>query len=171
MVNSEYPGVIQEEIKLGDRIVSEMGGYSIQSMPDFEIKEAGGFVTMFPPNGDKQSGPGFVISGENFDQQINLKTAIEGIIKNASNHQFDRPLPISVGGSDGLSANYFFTYHALDGVILENPGANEGERIRGQSVVVVLEDHKLIKINCYAPEKLYSSIGPVFNSVLKSIRF
>jgi hypothetical protein len=156
---------------MGELIQNKTGGYEIRSITGYEYRMADGYVYMFPPEGDRQSGPGLIISAEQFQEPINQEKAVEGMVKSEPAYLFSNPIRIQVGGFDGLSMDFTTIYHAVDGIILDNPGADEGEEIHGRAVLVVVDQTRLIKCIFHTPQKDWEKSKILFEDVIKSIKF
>jgi hypothetical protein len=156
---------------MGDLVRNEIGGYEIRGIRDFDVKSSDGMVSMFISGGDHQSGPGLYITSELFQTPVSLEKAFDVMVKNEPANVYTQIEKTLIDGSDGISAYFSTTYHALDGIILENPGAAEGETIKGRTIIIVLDDHRLVKCVMLAPEKTWGEYEPIFQQVISSIKF
>lgn len=156
---------------MGDIVQNKTGGYEIRSIKGYDLKMAGGYLYMFPPEGDKQSGPGMIISAEQFQGSIDQKKAVEVMVKSEPAFQFSDATGIQVGGFDGLSMEFTTSYHAVDGIIFDKPGASEGEQIHGRAVLVVVNQNRLFKCLMHTPQTDWDKYKSLFDDVIKSIKF
>lgn len=152
-------------------VTSLEGGYKVLPLKDYEVKIAAGTITMFPVGTDRQSGPGMFMTGEKFTSPVDLETAVNVFQKNESSFIFSRVEKTQIDGTPALALDFTKTYYALDGVILENPGAAEGETIHGRVVMAVYQNYLLFKCVMLAPEKTWKSFEPAFKSSIRTLSF
>jgi hypothetical protein len=156
---------------MGTIIRSEVGGFEFQALQGYETKDHMGIVTMYLPDGDHQSGPGMLLIGSLFDQDVSLEQAIAVEIKSSPAYEFSEPQKIQVDGQEGTVLDFSTTYRALDGVILDHPGASEGDIIRGRVILIMLNARQQFKCVMLAPAKDWDNISPRFEKVIQSLEF
>ncbi len=167
-----YPAGTQEDEYLMDHpIVNPEGGYKIRPLKSLEATMAGGTLSMFPVKGDRQSGPGMYLSVEKFTSPVDLNTAVNVFIKNEPSYQFSAIDKTLVDTIPARSVDFTTTYHAVDGIVLENPGADEGETIHGRVIIAVFQESRLFKCVMVAPQKYWSSYEPGFMAAIKTLKF
>ena len=156
---------------MGATIHSKTGGFEFQALVGYETKEHQGIVSMYLPDGDPQSGPGMLMIGSLFDQDVSLEQAIAVEIKSSPAYDFSEPQAIQIDGQEGAGLDFSTTYQALDGVILANPGASEGDTIRGKLILIMLNPRRQFKCVMLAPERDWDKIYPRFEQVFSNLAF
>lgn len=147
------------------------GGYQVDRIDEFDVKISAGTVAMFPQNGDRQSGPGMIFTMESFSTPVNLDTAVSGLMKNEPAYSFGDTRIIMIDGIQGRSVDFSTIYHAVDGIILDSPGAAEGENIRGRVSLVSIDKTRLFKCVMLSPERSWGMYESVFKKILASVKF
>lgn len=163
--DKEKPG----KVLMDDVIRSTAGGFDFQPLQSYQAIEKAGTASMFLPGGDEQSGPGMLLSGFVFDQSVSLEQAEEVIRKTYPQYEFGKSRPLHVDKIKGTAIDFTSTYHAPDGIILTNPGADEGEEIRGRFVVVMVSPTQQFRCIQLAPADQWNKIQPGLDKVLKSV--
>jgi len=146
-------------------------GFEIQGLEGFDSKIISNVVSIFLPDGDRQSGPGMVISIEDFEEIVDLQTAVNSLIRNEPGYTFINRKEVEINHVEGCSLDFTSIYRAPDGIILSNPGASEGDIIRGRVVLAVVDGNRLFKCLMLAPDSLWERYEPAFNKVLLTVRF
>lgn len=165
-------GKVKPGEELMDEIVrSKEGGYEFQPLQGYKTSEAAGTVSMFLPQGDQQSGPGMILSGLNFDQSVSLEQAEAVIRKTYPAYEFGKSKPYKVDQIKGVALDFTTTYHAPDGILLANPGADEGEEIQGRILVVMVSPTRQFRCTMLAPADQWNKIHSRFEKVIKSVQF
>ncbi len=157
------------EVLMEKTVRSRSGGFEFQPLEGYKVAEAAGIASMFLPGGDEQSGPGMILSGLIFDQAVSLELAEAVIVKTYPAYTFDKSKPIQVDKIKGLSLEFSSTYHAPDGIILEKPGADEGEEIQGRIIVVMLNPTQQFRCILLAPADQWKDMRHKFDKVLDSV--
>lgn len=150
---------------------SEAGGYAFLPLQGYETKVSAGTANMFLPGGDPQSGPVIRMEGYLFDAEVDIEKALAVIVKTYPEYSFSKAREIQVGSVEGMYMDFTAVYHAPEGVILENPGAEEGEQINGRVVVVMVNPTQQYRCLMLAPEKSWDDLLPKFEAVLGSVQF
>lgn len=157
------------EVLMEKSIRSQSGGFEFRPLEGYKTREAAGTASMFLPGGDEQSGPGMILSGLVFDQPVSLEQAEAVIRKTYPAYEFDQSKPVKVDQIKGLSMEFTTTYHAPDGIILEKPGASEGEQIQGRIIVVMLSPTQQFRCILLAPADQWKDMRHPFDKVLDSV--
>ena len=165
--NKEKPSQVLQE----KSVRSPAGGFEFQPLQGYSTTETAGSASMFLPGGDQQSGPGMLLSGLTFDQPVSLEQAEAVILKTYPAYTFDKSRPIHVDKVKGTVMEFSTVYHALDGITLDKPGADEGEEILGRVIVVMVSPTHQFRCILLAPADQWKDVRRAFDSVLKSVHF
>lgn len=152
-------------------VLNPEGGFEIQPLRDYVVKMGGGTLSMFPEKGDRQSGPGMYLSGEKHASPVDLNTAVSIFKNNEPSYVFSDIENMQIDSIPAQSLDFTMTYRAVDGIILENPGANEGDTIHGRVVIAIIQGTRVFKCVMITPEKTWESHEPVFMAALKTLKF
>ncbi len=163
--DKEKPG----KVLMDDVIRSTAGGFDFQPLEGYRADEKAGTAGMFLPGGDEHSGPGMLLSGLVFDQSVSLEQAEEVLRKTYPQYEFGKSRPVHVDKIKGTVIDFTSTYHAPDGIILSNPGADEGEEIRGRVIVVMVSPTQQFRCIQLAPADQWNKMQPGLDKVLKSV--
>jgi hypothetical protein len=159
------------EVQMGELYRSEGGGFSFLTLPSYEIDEVQGRVSLFPVPSDEQSGPYIVLISRLAEENITLAQALNYTQKANSSSVFAEAEDIIVQGLPAISVRYTRPYHAIDGVIMDYYGAEEGEEIQGWFVLVEVVPGHIFRLEMYAPSQQWQELLPLFEAVLYSLRF
>lgn len=152
-------------------VLNPEGGFEIQPLKDYVVKMGGGTLSMFPEKGDRQSGPGMYLTGEKHASPVDLNTAVSIFKNNEPSYVFSDIKNLQIDSIPAQSLDFTMTYRAVDGIILENPGANEGDTIHGRVVIAIIQGTRVFKCVMIAPEKTWKSHEPVFMAALQTVKF
>jgi hypothetical protein len=159
------------EVQMGELYRSETGGFSTLTLSGYEVDEVQGRVEMFPIPSDEQSGPWVVLIDRLAEDDITLAQALNYTQKANSSAVFEAAEDITVQGRPALSLRYTRPYHAIDGVVLDYYGADEGEEILGWFVLVEVSPGHIFRIEMFAPSQQWQELLPSFEALLDSLRF
>ncbi len=171
MGGSQQEMIQPNEVLMDEIIRSEAGGYAFRPLQGYETKVYAGTASMFLPDGDQQSGPGMLMMGYLFDTEVSIEKAAEVIVKTYPEYSFSKAREITIGLTEGVFMDFTSIYHAPDGIILENPGAEEGEQINGRVLVVMVSPTQQYRCLMLAPEKSWNDLLAQFEAVLSSVQF
>lgn len=158
-----------KEEKMGETLRSEAGGFELTALDGYETHQAGETIEMFLPGGDLQSGPGLIVSGLRFEQDVTLQQAEAVIRKTYTAYEFGKAKPYRLDKIKGLALDFSTVYRAPDGVVMPNPGAAEGEEIRGRVVVVMVTPRQQLRCLLLAPTSQWNTARSRLEKVLKSL--
>lgn len=162
---------VDSEEHMGELYRSEGGDFSFLTLPGYEIDEVQGRVSMFPVPSDAQSGPYVTLTGRLAEDDITLSQALNYTQKANSSSVFTEAKDITVQGLPAISVRYTRPYHAIDGVILDYYGADEGEEIQGWFVLVEVSPGHIFRLEMFAPSEQWEELLPSFEAVLYNLRF
>ncbi|HET60160.1 MAG TPA: hypothetical protein ENN32_07305 [Chloroflexi bacterium] len=173
LVGQDHSAGIDEdnEVQMGALYRSESGGFTFLTLPGYDIDEVQGRVSMFPTPSDEQSGPYITMIGRLAEEDITLAQALNYTPKANSSSVFSETEDIIVQGLPAISVFYTRPYHAIDGVILDYYGADEGEEIQGWFVLVEVSPGHIFRLEMFAPSQQWQELLPSFESLLESLRF
>lgn len=156
---------------MGEIVQNDLGGYAVREIKGFETRVYKGYTSMMPRENDPQSGPSVELYGELFTEPVDLDRAMGAFRIIRPDVDITESRTVQVDGVDGMIIEFIYDYHALDGVIPEFSGADEGENIRGLAVVAVVDGFRLFRCVMIAPDKEWKTYAPVFQGVVESVKF
>ena len=147
------------KMDLGEEYLSEEGGYAFQVIPEYQIEEFYGLVTMLAPDADPEIGPGITFIGGIYDESKSaeqLLTDFEGGLEAGS--EIGKTETVKVFGIQGLSA--------------EVQTNRNGKDAYGRIVVVsVSPTQKFTMLGVYPNKNWEKEYGDTFEAVLESVHF
>lgn len=156
---------------MGEFVQNDHGGYAVREIKGFETRVYKGYTSMMPKDNDPQSGPSVELYGELFTEPVDLDRAAGAFRIIRPDVEITASSKVQVDGVDGMNMEFIYDYHAVDGVIPEFSGADEGEKIRGMAVVAVVDGFRLFRCVMIAPDNEWNTYAPVFQGVVESVQF
>jgi len=131
-------------------------------VPNYEIEEFFGMVSMEAPDADPDLGPAFLLVGGLNEEEMTSEQLIDNFVEDSSadpnaNITVSDRTSIKIGGIDGLMVG-------LSGTV-------EGQEVAGRVAVAMPTPLQQFTIFCYAPADQWDAIIPHFEAVLASITF
>lgn len=144
---------------LGDVYRSVEGGYSFQSIPEYELEEQWGIAYMYPEDADPDAGPMFIlIGGLNTEEKTvedikdDFVAGLEGDIELSKDNK------VKINGKEGIKVEY--------------EAANNGKDVVGQAIFIAVTPYQVFSlIDLYPPGQYKSKQKDLFEEVSKTITF
>ena len=152
----------QADMALGDAYRSEEGGYSVGSVPGYQVDGFAGFATMIAPGGNADDGPIIVLIGGPEEESITVDELLAGFADEVAGEDDITVSPteaVTVAGADGLRAEFEGT----------NP---TGTEMSGAIVVVVPTPHQFFVIIGAGPVDVWEAeLAGYFEAMLADVSF
>ena len=148
------------QVNLGDEYRSEMGGYTFQAIPGYDVEEAFGFASMTAPDADPEEGPTFLLIGGTNNEPATTEELFSNFME----------------ASDETDVNILeqreITVDGKPGILAEIEGPDEsGEIIRVRVAVVAVSDMQPFSMVATAPADRWDEVSDNFDAVLDSVSF
>ncbi|MEJ2746330.1 MAG: hypothetical protein P8183_00185 [Anaerolineae bacterium] len=150
------------EIPLGDEYSSQEGGFAFRTIPEYEVEEFYGFVSMMGPNSDPNLGPAIALIGGLNDESTTVEQLFE---------DFQQEV---VQGDDvqiELSDMGEITIAGLPGMVADLSGDVEGGAVNGRIVVAMVTPTQQFTMFGAAPNEEWDEFAALFDAVLASVSF
>jgi hypothetical protein len=150
----------ETKIPLGDEYRSEDGGYSVRTIPDYELTEDEGFLVMLAPDGDTNNGPTLVMSGETTEKEITLDEFYANKADELAKEELvlSSPEDTMVGGLPARS--------------VEISGVQDDVQVEGRVMFVVVSPQHTFLIGGMAPvDRWEDELAPLYEAVLETVEF
>ncbi len=147
------------ETALGEEYRSDEGGFTLRTIPGYEIDEISGLVNMEAPDADPEFGPAIVLMGGALSESATTEELYDEFTADAQEDvEISEPRQITVGG--------------LPGLISDLSGESEGTKGIGRLVVVAVTPTQQFIMAAIAPsERWDEELAPLFDAVLASVSF
>jgi len=145
---------------LGDEYRSEAGGYSLRTIPDYELMEEDGFLALIAPDGNPNYGPMLVFSGETPEQETTLDEFYDEEVGKMTRDGYDLSPPenLTIGGVPARGVNV--------------SGMQEDVKVEGRIVAVLISPQHTFIMGGMAPaDRWEGDLAPLFEAVLETIEF
>ncbi len=150
------------EIPLGDEYRSEDGGFAFRTIPEYEVEDFYGFVSMMGPNSDPNLGPAIaLIGGLN-----NESTTVEQLFED-----FQQEVVQGDNVQIELSDMAEITIAGLPGMVADLSGDVEGGAVNGRIVVAMVTPTQQFTMFGAAPNEEWDEFAVLFDAVLASVSF
>lgn len=149
-------------IPLGDVYRSEEGGYAFATVPEYEVEDFYGFISMMGPDADPNFGPAIMLVSS-FEEEA---TTLE--------NSFDELLQEIVGGENveiELANQQDTTVSGVPGMAVDLLGNFEGKNFTGRIVVALVTPTHPFAMFGIAPAEGWAEFVPLFDAVLASVSF
>lgn len=143
-------------VKLGDLQEIPEGGFSFNSIPDYELSVVGGMVAMMAPGADPDLGPVMQLMGTNNETDTTNDQLYE---------QFKRGTPMHLSSAQPLLID------GIEGVSVDISGENNGKAMLGRMAMVMVNPRQQFVLLLGAPKEDWNSVAPYFDAVLATIKF
>ncbi|MCP4426976.1 MAG: hypothetical protein GY803_21000 [Chloroflexi bacterium] len=147
-------------IPLGDEYRSEEGGYAFHTIPDYEIEEFYGFVTMMGPDADPNLGPAIGFVGGLNEEESTLEQLFEQF-----QQEFVGDEDVQLGDAEET------TIGDLPAMTADLGGNFEGETLNGRIIVALVTPTQPFTMFGAAPTESWGEFAPMFDAVLASVSF
>ena len=144
------------QVDMGEVLREEDGGYTYQTPPGYAVNAGLGIVSMLAEGADPDVGPSISLFGGAPDPGTTAQSMIDQL-KGAEDTQLSDPVPVKIGGHDGLAADITIQRNGIELV--------------GQVVTVVTPENQFVALAGGPKEKWDTELKPIFESVLSSITF
>ncbi|MGI6741717.1 MAG: hypothetical protein ACOX7C_09665 [Brevefilum sp.] len=143
--------------KLGETYKSEVGGFSLQKVTEYEFNEIFGMVIMKPSDGMEDLGPFIMAYGALDDDVLNAQSIWDEMEEDAGDLKYSKPKKTKIDGVEGL--------------LIEFSGNEEGQDFQGKVFVAAPYPQQSFQITALAPKDRWKELSPIYDAVLKSVRF
>ncbi len=148
----------KQSVKLGETFRSEVGGFSLQKVVDYEFNEIFGMVIMMPADASDDVGPFIMAYGELTDKNVNAQGVWDDMQGETDDDiSFSKPKKVKVDGVEGL--------------LIEFSGEEDGTPLRGKVFVAAPFPNQSFQLTALAPKARWKELEPIFDAVLKSVHF
>lgn len=147
----------KKDIPLGETFTSDVGGFTLKKVPDFEFEESFGLVIMMPPDAQQDVGPFIMVYGGLIEENLSTQDILEQMKNQAEFAQFSDPKTTKVDGMEGL--------------LVEFSGEEGGQMLKGKLFTVAPFPKQEFYITGLAPEERWKELEPIYDAVLNSITF
>ena len=144
---------------LGDVHRSVEGGFSFQVIPEYEIEEALGLVSMFPQGADPETGPLIFLVGGLNDEEKTAESIKDDFVAGVEGEiELSKSKKVKIDGKEGIKIEYELT--------------NEGIVVVGQAIFIAVTPYQAFSIiDIYPPDQYKSKQKDLFEEVSKTIAF
>jgi hypothetical protein len=147
----------KKDVPLGETFKSDVGGFSLQKVPEFEFEESFGLVIMMPSDAQQDVGPFIMAYGGLIEENKSTQDILEQMKSQAEFAQFSDPKTTKVDGKEGL--------------LVEFSGEEGGQMLKGKLFTVTPFPMQEFYITGLAPEELWKDLDPIYEAVLNSVTF
>lgn len=146
-----------QPVPLGEAYQSDMGGFILQKVPDYDFEEFFGFVVMMAPDADHEIGPFIMAHGALTDEAVSAQEILDEMQTEARDASFRRPRTTRIDGVEGL--------------LIEFSGEEAGQSLKGKLFVAAPRPSQEFYITAISPEGRWREVEPLFDAVLNSVKF
>jgi DNA-binding beta-propeller fold protein YncE len=146
----------------GDEYRSDEGGFSFVPIPDYDIEEFFGMVSMEAPNADSDLGPAFLLVGGLNEEELTSEQLIDNFIEDST---ADPDADITVSNRTSVNVG------GIDGLMVELGGTVDDQEVAGRVVVAMPTPMQQFTMFGYSPADQWDEFGPHFEAVMASVAF
>jgi hypothetical protein len=146
-----------KDIPLGETFQSDVGGYIVQKVPDYQFEETFGMAIMMPEDAQQDVGPFIMVYGGLIEENKSTQAILDEMKAQAEFAEFSNPKQTRVDGIEGL--------------LVEFSGEEGGQMLKGKLFVVAPFPSQEFYMTAISPEGRWKEIEPVYDAVLKSVKF
>lgn len=147
----------KKDVPLGETFKSDVGGFSLQKVPEFDFEEMFGMVIMMPSDAQQDVGPFIMAYGGLIEENLSTQDILDQMKSQAEFAQFSDPKTTKVDGKEGL--------------LVEFSGEEGGQMLKGKLFTVTPFPMQEFYITGLAPEELWKDLDPIYDAVLNSVTF
>ena len=147
----------KKDILLGETYQSDVGGFSLQKVPDYEFEEIWGMVIMAPADADQDIGPFIMAYGGLIEENISSQEIMAEMQSQAEDAEFEDAKKTTIDGVDGLLVDF--------------SGEEAGQALKGKMFVAAPFPNQEFYITALAPESRWKELEPIYDAVLNSVKF
>jgi hypothetical protein len=149
--------IFDKDNNSGEEYISESGGFSFIKVEGYDFNDSFGIVEMTAPNATTETGPGIMVMGGLMEQELTNDDLLESMKSQASTIDIGKTKKTKVDGVNGLLADLSGDYNGI--------------KIKGQIFMAMYSPKQQFVIMALSPEGQWKETKPVFDTVLKSVKF
>jgi sugar lactone lactonase YvrE len=151
----------EPEVELGEELVSTDGGFSLLLVPGYQSESMFGIVSMEAPDADADRGPAIMILGGPNEEGMSLEEMridFTEDMESESSIRVTKPQDILIDGALG--------------VMMDIEGDDEGVRVAGRIVIVLVNENQQFIMFGFAPDNRWEEeLLAAYMAVLDTVKF